>query len=257
MTGVKRRIPALLVTGLLLHVTPAASPQPESTQAADNLIALDVALQPDAAALSQIQAGATRVHREGRLPSAQRLEIGAAPRVTLVQRFVRSRDVPAITAALDKLGAAFSPWPVRLTAMGYAAVDAGDTAQVVLTLEGSPELDRLARSAVDAVQPFAVKGGTAAAFVRSPGEEIDPVTVRTVEEFVGRLSGGNFVPYLALGTAHPEFVKVLREASFDRLRFNGVSLAAYQLGRFGTAQKRLWGSTRRSGAGTQVHNGGS
>ena len=221
---------------------PAASPLSSSQQGAAELVALDIALQPDSAALAQIQGGISRLMRDSRLPVNQRLEIGAAPRITLVQRFVRSRDLDAIAAALGKIAAASGTLPIRLTASGYSSADAGSSALVVLTLDPSPELDRLARAVVDAVQPFAVSGGSGAAFIRTPAEEIDAITIRTVEEFVPRLSGSNYVPYLSLGLAHPEFVKVLRDASFDRLRFNGVNLVTYQLGRFGTAQKRLWGS---------------
>jgi len=218
---------------------PAHAPASEQTQAA--LIAIDVAIQPDPAALTSLQTRASRLVSEKGLPADQRLEIEAAPRITLVQRFVRESDVTKVSAVLQKLAASASALPIKLTAMGYGSTEGIGKPLVVLTVENSRELDALARAAVNAVQPFAVNGGTAAAFIRAPGENIDPDTIRSVEEFVPKSSGSNFVPYLTLGTAHPAFVKVLSQVAFDRFRFDGVSLAIYQLGRLGTAQKRLWG----------------
>ena len=220
----------------------AWSPVLRAQSQASGLVAIDVALQPAQDALMQLQAAASRLLKENNLPQSHTIEFEPAPRITLVQRFVRAADVPAISAALDKVVAGTLTQPVRLTAMGYASVDWADKTVVVATIEPSADVDRLARRVVDAVQPFAASGGTAAAFVRLPGEEITPAGIRLVEEFVPKSSGNNFTPVLKLGTAHPEFVKVLGQASFDRLRFTGATLAMYQLGRLGSAQKRLWGS---------------
>ncbi len=52
---------------------------------------------------------------------------------------------------------------------------------VVYAVERSPELLRLANEIVEAVQPFAVSGGTADAFVKVSGEQINAETIKYVE----------------------------------------------------------------------------
>ena len=45
---------------------------------------------------------------------------------------------------------------------------------------------------------------------------------------------------MTVGTAHLDFVKALEAEPFTKFSFSGVNIAIYQLGNFGTAQKKLW-----------------
>ena len=68
---------------------------------------------------------------------------------------------------------------MTLTAARYASVEWAGVRLVVFAIDRAPELLQLENKIVDAVQPFAVNGGTADAFARAPGEEINADTINT------------------------------------------------------------------------------
>src|SRR5208283_2207831 len=71
-----------------------------------------------------------------------------------------------------------------------------------IILETTPELLKLQADLIDAVAPFTVKTGTAAAFATTPDDpEINEPTIHYVEVFVPRHSGGNFLPHVITGLA--------------------------------------------------------
>ena len=94
---------------------------------------------------------------------------------------------------------------------------------------------------IEAVAPFSVGGGTAAAFV---GAEINPETIGWVETFIPKSSGKNYVPHVTAGVANEDFVKSMKAEPFEAFTFRADGAAVYQLGNFGTAAKMLWQSLR-------------
>jgi hypothetical protein len=93
----------------------------------------------------------------------------------------------------------------------------------------------------EAVTPFAVSGGTSAAFAQDPGSsEINAETMAYVENFVPKSSGANYGPHVTVGVAPESFVKGLKAEGLTPFTFGARGVAIYQLGNFGTAQKRLW-----------------
>jgi hypothetical protein len=73
----------------------------------DTLIAIDILLQPDQAMISK--ANAVNTLLRGNYPGGYSLDATHAPHVTLLQRFVRVKDLDAVTAAVAKVYAAQSP----------------------------------------------------------------------------------------------------------------------------------------------------
>ena len=103
------------------------------------------------------------------------------------------------------------------------------------------KLSRLQHLVVKAVEPFAVSGGTAAAFSTTKElPKIDGEIVSYVEQFVRKSSGENYKPHVTVGVAHADFVKKLEAEPFASFSFEPADVAIYQLGNFGTAQKKLW-----------------
>lgn len=107
-------------------------------------------------------------------------------------------------------------------------------ALAVFVVERTPALMRLHQKVIDAITPFSVSGGTAAAFV---GAEINLETIGWVETFVPKSSGENYVPHVTLGVANEDFVMRLKTEPFEVFPFKPVGAAIYQLGNFGTAAK--------------------
>lgn len=203
----------------------------------DKLIAIDVLLEPDQTMIGKSNALNARLRENYR--AGYELDATHAPHVTLLQRFVRAKDFEAVTAAVTKVLAAERPAALKLKAKGLDYVVWGGLAVTVLVVERTPELMRLHQKIIDAVAPFSVSGGTAAAFV---GAEANAETIGWVDTFVPKSSGENYIPHVTAGTAQEAFVKQLKAVPFEAFTFKPDGVAVYQLGNFGTAAKKLWQS---------------
>jgi hypothetical protein len=224
-----RRLALLLV--LLVMGTPAmAQPLPD-------LVAIDVLIEPTAPAVTAAQAMNARLREAN--PAGYALDATHAPHITLAQRYVRRDDLPKIEAAVAAVLASDRPFAMKLQAHGYTASDFGG-GLLLLDVTRTPELDKLAADVLAAVQPFAVTGGTAAAFVQDPAGPIQPGSVTWVENFVTNAAGPKFAPHITVGTAPFAFVKQVAGESFSPFDFGVHAVAIYQLGNFGTAARKLW-----------------
>ncbi len=162
---------------------PASVRADELTQVAqrtdDELVAIDVLLEPDRTMIDK--ANALNARLRGNYSAGYELDATHAPHVTLLQRFVRATDFDAVTVSVTTVLAAERPTELRLTAEGLDYVIWGGLAVTALVVESTPELMRLHQKIIDAVAPFSVSGGTAAAFV---GAEANAETIGWVETFV-------------------------------------------------------------------------
>jgi hypothetical protein len=206
---------------------------------ASDILAIDVLLVPDRAMIEAAKAANARLRQH--YPDGYELDASHAPHVTLLQRFVRARDFDSVTAAVAKVLAAEKPTRWQLKATGYEYVIWAGVAVTAIVVERSADLMRLQQKVIDAVAPFAVSGGTAAAFATSPGPpDINAETVGYVETFVPKSSGKNYQPHVTVGVAQEDFVKRMKAEPYHAFTFKPDGAAIYQLGNFGTAQKKLW-----------------
>jgi hypothetical protein len=91
------------------------------------------------------------------------------------------------------------------------------------------------------VEPFAVPDGTIGAFSTSKElPKVEEAIVDYVKTFVPKSSGEKYSPHVTIGAGREAFVKQLKAEPFQEFAFKPVGVAIYQLGGFGTAQKRLW-----------------
>ena len=164
-----------------------------------------------------------------------------AAHITLVHRYVRKRDLPAIERAVTKVLESKKPLAWLLTATGIEYGTWGDVAITSIAVKPTPDLGRLQLAIVKAVEPYAVRVGTADAFSKSKElPKIEPEIVTYVEKFVPNSSGVKYNPHVTVGVAREDLVKKLKAAPFESFSFKPTSVAIYQLGSFGTAQKKLW-----------------
>jgi len=201
----------------------------------DKLIAIDVLLEPDQTIIGKARAVNARLRENN--PAGYELDATHAPHITLLQRFVRARDVDAVTAAVSKVLAVERPTELQLKAVSLEYVIWQGVAVTVFAVERTHELMRLHQKVIDTLAPFSVNGGTAAAFV---GTEINAETIGWVEAFVSKSSGEHYLPHVTLGVATENFVKGLKAEPFGAFTFKPDGVAIYQLGNFGTAAKMLW-----------------
>jgi 2'-5' RNA ligase len=210
------------------------------------IIAINVLLEPDATMATRARALNARLREN--YPRGYALDATHVPHITLVQRFVRDSDADAIAAAVSQVIGPTGP-SLHLTAVGLSASEWIGLGVLSINVDGSPELRHLEQRIVDAVQPYAVSGGTADAFfVRATEEPVNQRTVEYVEKFVPAASGEKFTPHVTVGVAEVPFVTTLKSEPFENFSFSTNTIAIYQLGNFGTARKKLWSAPPRSGA---------
>jgi hypothetical protein len=172
----------------------------------------------------------------GNYPEGYSLDATHAPHVTMLQRYVREKDLDAVTAAITKLLAAERPADLQLKATGLLYQIWNGAALTAIVVERTPELMALQQKVADAIAPFAASGGTEAAFIDTPsGADIVPY----VETFVPKATGPNYFPHVTAGVATEEFVKKLKAEPFEAVTFHPAGVAVYQLGNFGTASRKL------------------
>jgi len=236
-TNLFASIAALVAVVTLGQSTPMRAKGNALPPADKNLIAIDVMLEPDRTMV--VKANALNARLRGDYPAGYSLDATHQPHVSMLQRFVRVTDLDAVTAAVEKVLAAERPTDLQLTAKAIDYVMWAGVAVTVLLVDRTPELMRLEQKIVDAVTPFSVSGGTAAAFV---GADANAETVAYVETFVPKSSGPNYIPHVTAGVAREAFVKQLKTEPFQAFNFKPDGVAIYQLGNFGTASKELWQS---------------
>ena len=230
-TAIVTLLVALGLVSVLIHQANARA----NSASNDKLIAIDILLQPDQTMIGKANAVNTRLR--GNYPGGYSLDAAHAPHITLLQRFVRVKDLDAVTTTVEKVYAARSPIGLELKAESLDCVMWGGVAVTVFVVERTPELMQLHEKIIAAVEPFSVSGGTAAAFV---GNDANSDTIGWVEHFIPDSSGPKYIPHVTLGVAHEDFVKGMKAKPFDAFTFKVAGAAVYHLGNFGTAAKKLW-----------------
>ena len=225
------------VLGILSLLVPRVNAQATPGRQTNNdcLIAIDVLLEPNQTMLDK--ANASNALLRGNYAAGYALDATHAPHVTMLQRYVRVKDLDAVTAALASLFATERPTELQLTAKGYEYTVWSGVAVTIFVVERTPELMRLQQKVNDTVAPFSVSGGNAAAFIDTPSNS---EIVGYVEQFVPKSSGEHYFPHVTLGVAHEDFVKQLKAAPFAAFSFGVKGVGMYQLGNFGTASKKIW-----------------
>ena len=110
----------------------------------------------------------------------------------------------------------------------------------MILIEPTEDLIRYQKKLIDAVQPFTVKTGTAAAFVTTKKQpDINKPTIDYVATYVPEGSGKNFKPHVTVGVAPPDDLKQMLNEKFESFTFSPVGVSVYHLGNFGTARKEL------------------
>ena len=227
---------ALGIALSLAHRASAQNNQGKTTPtAAAQVIGIDVLIEPDQVMVGK--AGLVNARLRKNYPAGYELDATHAPHVTLLQRFVRARDLDAVSAAVAKVLVAERVADLQLKTQRLFYGIWGGVAVTAIVVERTPELMRLHQKIGQAVAPFSVSGGTRAAFV---GGDANSETISYVEKFVPDSSGDKYMPHVTVGVAQEDFVKQLKAEPFEVFTFKAAGVAIYQLGNFGTASKKLW-----------------
>jgi len=204
----------------------------------DPVTAIDVALEPDATMIQHAKANNARLLKA--YPNGFALDATHDPHVTLLQAFVRTADLDKIYATANKALAGENPTSWKLKAFKYYYIPMPPLGVAGIVIESTDDLRRLQQRIIDTLAPFAVKTGTAAAFMSTEGgRDIQKALIDYVANFVANGSGEKFNPHVTTGVAPETYLKEMLTEPFEPFTFSPASASVYQLGTFGTARKEL------------------
>ena len=211
----------------------------------NSVTAINILLEPDATMLQRSEANNARLLKV--FPKGFALDATHRPHITLLQRFVRTADLDRIYAAAGKVLAGTDVIGLRLEAFRYYYIPSGPVGLAGIVARPTPELLTLQQDLIDAVAPFALATGLSDAFATTPEDPvIDPLLIDYVSTFVPHASGEHFDPHVTTGIALRDYLDKMLAEPFESFTFSPAGAAAYQLGQFGTAAKKLheWVLTR-------------
>jgi hypothetical protein len=209
------------------------------TKASEPLTAIDVLLLPDQTMVEHAQRDNARLREN--YPDGFALDATHHPHITLLQRYVRTKDLASVYAAVERVFNRERPAGWELTATGYYYLDFNGKGLAGIVIRPTPELRRLQQKIIDAVAPFTEPNGTSTAYVTTPNSpEVNQPTLQYVEHFIPQRNGKNFNPHVTIGVGQLGFVQKMKAAPFAEFKFKIAGAAVFHLGNFGTAAKELW-----------------
>jgi hypothetical protein len=233
MQGYKKFLAALAFGLVALFGSAGASSAQESA-----VTAIDIALEPDATMIQHAQADNARLLKV--FPKGFALDATHHPHVSMLQQFVRTADLDKVYAAANKVFTSEKPTSWKLKAFKYYYIPSPPIGLAGIVAEPTEDLHRLQQELIDAVTPFTVKTGTAAAFMSSEnGRDIQPFLIDYVANFVTIAAGEKFNPHVTIGVATIVYLKKMLAEPFEAFPFSPAGASVYQLGSFGTARKEL------------------
>jgi hypothetical protein len=207
-----------------------------------DLTAIDILIDPDEGAMKRAREVNARLLESVPLPNGWALDDTHQPHITTLQRYVRTADLDKVYDAVEKTVAETDLSALSYKAMKITHADWGfpGIAPTALLVEVNDKVLDFQAALLAAITPFVESGGTAAAFVADPGEEISPTIIKWVEAYLpDQIGAGNYLPHLTVGVATFDDLKVIEAEPFDAFAVHPASVAVYHLGNNGTARKLL------------------
>jgi hypothetical protein len=221
-----------------------------------DLTAIDILVDPDGATVERARAANARMRRS--VASGFALDATHQPHITTLQRYVRTADLGQVYASVETTIAQTDVASLAYEAVAMRHADWGIPGEglAVFVLRASPGVLDLQARLLATVTPFVESGGTAAAFVRDPGEDISQSTRDWVEGFVpAQIGSGRYIPHITVGFATLDDLKAIESESFHPFDVHPVDIAIFHLGNSGTARTQLKAWRLASSPGNAVTEG--
>ena len=212
--------------------------QPLKAAEPNPVTAIDILLEPDATMVKQAQAANERLLKV----FSKGFALGKThqPHISCLQRYVKTADLDKVYEAVGKVLAEEKPTTWKLKAYKYYYIPWKDIGLAGIVIEPTDDLIRYQQKLIDAVAPFTVVTGTAAAFVTTKEDPaINQPTIDYVTTFVPDGTGKKFNPHVTIGLASQDYLKKMLDEKFESFTFSPVEASVYHLGNFGTARKKL------------------
>jgi len=203
--------------------------------------AIDIALEPGATMVRHAEAVNARLRSV--FPKGFALDAAHHPHITLLQRYVRTGELDKIYVAVGKVFINDDVASLKLKANKYYYLTDPSLPGLGLSgivVETIPKLVKLQQDLIDAVAPYTVKTGTAAAFVTTPASpEINEATIRYIEVYVPEHSGEHLQLHVTTGLAPVDYLKKMVAEPFEDFTFSPSGASVFHLGNYGTAAAKL------------------
>lgn len=204
-----------------------------------DLTAVDILVDPDEKTLQHARTWNARMRES--VPNGFALDGTHRPHVTTLQRYVRTAELDGVHDAVQQTLAATDTSALTYQAVAIKHADWGVPGQglAVILVQPSPQVIDFQAALLAAVTPFTESGGTAAAFVTDPGEDISQSTLDWVEGYVPAQIGDGYTAHITVGFATLGDLEAIEAEPFDAFTIHPTALAVYQLGNSGAARKLL------------------
>jgi hypothetical protein len=205
-----------------------------------DVTAIDILLEPDAAMLQHAQTANARLLKA--FPKGYALDAAHQPHISCLQRYVKTDALENVFAAVTGVLASEHPATWKLTAFRYYYIPWKGLGLAGIVIRPTGDLLRYQQKLIDAVAPFTVPSGSAAAYVTTPEDpDIVQPLIEYVAGFVPIHSGENFSPHVTIGLAPEDYLKAMLAESFDDFTCSPAGVSVYQLGNYGVAANKLRG----------------
>ena len=227
-----------MLCALAMQIGNAQAQQAAPAAGQSPITAIDILLEPDETMIKKAEAANERLLKE--FPKGFALGKTHAPHISTLQRYVKTADLDKVYAAVDKVLAEEKPAGWKLKAHKYYYIPVKDLGLAGIVIEPTDDLIRYQQKLIDAVTPFTVKTGTAAAYVTTKEDpDIIQPTIDYVANFVPDETGKKFNPHVTIGLAPQDYLKKMLDEKFESFTFRPVGVSVYHLGNFGTARTKL------------------
>src|SRR6476469_7374173 len=188
--------------------------QPLSAQAQNPVTAIDILLEPDGTMIKNATAANERLLKV--FPKGFALGKTHQPHISTLQRYVKTADLDKIYEAVGKVLTEEKPIGWKLKAYKYYYLPWKEIGLAGIVIEPTDDLLRYQKKLVDAVTPFTVGTGTAAAYVTTKEDpDINQPTIDYVAHFVPNETGKKFNPHVTTGLAPQDHLKKMLEEKFE------------------------------------------
>ncbi len=223
---------------LLLVTVGTSTPNVSSANVEQETVtAIDILLEPDATMLKHAEAANARLLKV--YPKGFALDALHKPHITPLQRYVRTVDLDKVFAATGNVlnDKKIADW--KLKAFKYYYIPNNDVGLGGIVIEPTADLLKLQQELIDAVAPYTVNTGTAAAFANATGNsDIQLALIDYVAAFVPKYSGMHFNPHVTIGVATQDYLKGMLAEPFAEFTFSPVGASVYQLGSYGNRHEK-------------------
>ncbi|MFJ6051802.1 hypothetical protein [Streptomyces sp. NPDC092307] len=205
-----------------------------------DLTAIDVLVNPDEHTLRRARALNARMRES--VPGGFALDATHQPHITTLQRYVRTAELDDVHAAIGDTLAATDMGALSYRAVAIKHADFGEPGQglAVILVRPSEQVLDFQAALLTAITPFTGSGGTSAAFVTDPGEDISQSTLDWVEHYVpAQIGPGKYTAHVTVGFAGLDDLEAIEAEPFDAFDIHPDAVAVYRLGNSGAARELL------------------